>query len=199
MGLMCTNEVEIGESDGMDSDSERTHEHQIRGSHFEISKLADQAFRIEQELMQLEDKMSNLKTLLNLLVSQQLPEVMQRHSQNSAVTASGLSVELRRYLDASIASGRRVDALKWLRSNGYGSVIKATVSFTYRESDNYRIHETLERLEEEGCTLRYSEDISPMTLRAFLEEMIVQGNEFPKELFTANFVSKARVKPVSSV
>ena len=160
----------------------------------EIGELAKQALSIEREIADLEEGVKERKAVLTELTEHRIPEALREVNMTSFKMADGSSIEVKQFYNASIPADRKGEAYEWLRQHGYDDIIKNTVSVQFGRGEDDRAGEIIELMRKEGLIADQAEKIEPMTLKAFVREMVEQGTEFPSELFGAYVGWKAKIK-----
>ena len=159
-----------------------------------ISDLARQALVLEREIADLEEVVKERKATLNELTDFRIPEALREIGMSKFEMTDGSVIEVKQFYGASIPADRRGEAYEWLRQHGYDDIIKNTVSVQFGRGEDEQAGKLLDLVRNEGLIPDQSEKIEPMTLKAWVREMVEQGVEFPSELFGAHVGWKAKIK-----
>jgi hypothetical protein len=159
-----------------------------------ISALVQQARVAEQEMAEMEQALKDIKDNYRKLTEEVIPEAMSEIGMKSLKMDDGSSLEIKPFYSASISEARRAEAYQWLRDNGFDDIIKNTVSVRFGRGEDELCSQLLNLLGEKGFPADQAEKIEPMTLKAWVKEMVERGNEFPSELFGAYIGQKAIIK-----
>ena len=159
-----------------------------------VATLARQARISEQEIAEMEGHLKEMKENYRRLTEEIIPEAMAELGMKSLKMEDGSSLEIKPYYSASISEARRAEAYEWLRKNGFDDIIKNTVSVRFGRGEDTLCAQLLNLLGEKGVPADQAEKIEPMTLKAWVKEMVERGNEFPSELFGAYIGQKAVIK-----
>lgn len=93
-----------------------------------LGEVADIFIQIEEAAARLDDANKAFQSLLSFTREVSLPERMDEEMTKSFSSSSDDQVVRTSRTFASILSGKTDDAFKWLRDNGYASLIKETVN-----------------------------------------------------------------------
>jgi hypothetical protein len=159
-----------------------------------ISDLAREALRVEREIEDLEIVLKERKATLAEMLDFRLPEALREINMVKFEMTDGSLIEVKQFYSASIPADRRGEAYEWLRQHGYDDIIKNTVSVQFGRGEDQQAEKLLNLVREEGLIPDQAQKIEPMTLKAWVREMVEQGNEFPTELFGAYAGWKAKIK-----
>ena len=85
-------------------------------------------------------------------------------------------------------------AFEWLRSNGFGDLIKNTVTTTFNRGQDNQVAELVKVCENFGFKYLQKQKVEPMTLKAFAKEQVEKGKELPFDLFGIYIANKAKLK-----
>jgi len=92
----------------------------------ESNKLSDQVVKLtnlEDELVNKEKELKELKRKVELVSGEIIPTMMQEMNISTLKLADGSSVEVKPVYGASIPIAKKEEAFKWLRDNGLGDLI----------------------------------------------------------------------------
>jgi hypothetical protein len=97
-------------------------------------------------------------------------------------------------ISANISKDRSAGAHEWLRDNGFGDLIKNTVSVNFGKGEDDKAGELIKGLEDSGYNVDQKEAVHPSTLKAFCKEQIEKGSEIPTDLFGIFIGQKTTIK-----
>ena len=159
-----------------------------------VGELAKEALRLEREIEDLESVVKERKAALNEMLEFRIPEALREINMVKFEMADGSLIEVKQFYAASIPADRKGEAYEWLRQHGYDDIIKNTVSVQFGRGEDKQAEGLLDLVRKEGLIPDQAEKVEPMTLKAWVREMVEQGNEFPTELFGAHVGWKAKLK-----
>ena len=107
--------------------------------------------------------------------------------------ADGSSVEVKPFYAARIPSSKVEEAFSWLRSNGFGDLIKNNVTLTFGRSEDQDAKSLVDELKKKGHNVTQTEKVEPMTLKAFVKEQIQMGRNVPADIFGVYVANKTKI------
>ena len=148
--------------------------------------LSDQVTKLqslEDEIVEQEKKLKELKRNQELLSGEVIPTMMTEMNISTLKLADGSAVEVKPVYGASIPAAKKEDAFNWLRENGLGDLIKneITVAFGRNEDNKAMAYATL--AQGQGYEPIQKLKVEPMTLKALVRERLESGQEMPSDLF----------------
>jgi len=148
--------------------------------------LSDQVTKLqvlEDEIVEQEKKLKELKRNQELLSGEVIPTMMTEMNISTLKLADGSAVEVKPVYGASIPAAKKEDAFTWLRKNGLGDLIKneITVSFGRNEDNKALAYASL--AQGQGYEPVQKLKVEPMTLKALVRERLESGQEMPSDLF----------------
>ena len=148
--------------------------------------LSDQVTKLqvlEDEIVEQEKKLKELKRNQELLSGEVIPTMMTEMNISTLKLADGSAVEVKPVYGASIPVAKKEEAYTWLRENGLGYLIKneITVAFGRNEDNKAMAYATL--AQGQGYEPIQKLKVEPMTLKALVRERLESGQEMPSDLF----------------
>ena len=148
--------------------------------------LSDQVTKLqslEDEIVEQEKKLKELKRNQELLSGEVIPTMMTEMNISTLKLADGSAVEVKPVYGASIPVAKKEEAYTWLRENGLGDLIKneITVAFGRNEDNKAMAYATL--AQRQGYEPIQKLKVEPMTLKAMVRERLESGQEMPSDLF----------------
>ena len=149
--------------------------------------LSDQVTKLqvlEDEIVEQEKKLKELKRNQELLSGEVIPTMMTEMNISTLKLADGSAVEVKPVYGASIPVAKKEEAYTWLRENGLGDLIKneITVAFGRNEDNKAVAYATL--AQGQGYEPIQKLKVEPMTLKALVRERLESGQEMPSDLFS---------------
>ena len=149
--------------------------------------LSDQVTKLqvlEDEIVEQEKKLKELKRNQELLSGEVIPTMMTEMNISTLKLADGSAVEVKPVYGASIPVAKKEEAYTWLRENGLGDLIKneITVAFGRNEDNKAMAYATL--AQGQGYEPIQKLKVEPMTLKALVRERLESGQEMPSDLFS---------------
>ena len=167
----------------------------MKGELGEVESLHVALESAKDDLEQAETALKSAKERVRKLTEEDIPAAMQELGYKKVVLANGAEVTVKAEVYASIPVKHRRDAHEWLDANGFGSLIRATISAQFGRGEKDDADRLLDTLRSSGIDADKKEAVHPQTLKAFLREQLEKGNDVPLHLFGARPVDVAVIKP----
>ena len=129
-----------------------------------------------------------------MLSEQEIPNLMQEAGVSEFKLADGSSVSIKPFYAAKIPVSKTDEAFQWLTGNGYGDLIKNTVSLNFGKSEDNIANSLVEDLKSKGHNVSQKKKVEPQTLKAFVKEAIQNGQNVPMDLFGVYISNKTTIK-----
>jgi len=152
----------------------------------ESNKLSDQVVKLtnlEDELVNKEKELKELKRKVELVSGEIIPTMMQEMNISTLKLADGTSVEVKPVYGASILVAKREGAFKWLRDNGLGDLIKNEITVAFGRNEDNKASDYATVAKGQRCELAQKLKVEPMTLKALVRERLESENEMATEVF----------------
>ena len=159
-----------------------------------VSNCARQIRLQEQEIEATEQKLKDQKAELRRLTDEAMPSLFSELGLQSFKLDDGSEVSVKQTYSATPKKDDRPQLYQWLRKNGYGDIIKNTVSCTFGQNEDIQAQAFLNMAEEKGYVAEAKTEVHPSTLRAFVKERVENGDEFPTDLCGAWVGQRAVIK-----
>ena len=150
----------------------------------DVSAIAKKIIQKEAKVKQLDEELKETKKHLLELTDQDLPAAMEEINMESFTLSDGSEVKIIPTYGGTIRMDDRPQAHEWLRQNGYGDLVKNTISANFGMGES-----ALDR----GFQVDKKEAVHPMSLKSWVKEMTEKGSEFPSDLFGAFIGKKAKI------
>ena len=148
--------------------------------------LSDQVTKLqvlEDEIVEQEKKLKELKRNQELLSGEVIPTMMTEMNISTLKLADGSAVEVKPVYCASIPVAKKEEAFNWLRSNGLGDLIKNEVTVSFGRNEDNKAAEYAGLAQGQGYQPVQKLKVEPMTLKALVRERIEAGQDMPSDLF----------------
>jgi hypothetical protein len=159
----------------------------------DVSELASKIIQAENKVKFLEEELKDTKKQLLELTDQDLPAAMEEINLESFTLYDGSEVKITPTYGGTIKVSDRPQAHKWLRNNGYGDLVKNTVSASFGMGEDNVAADFYQSAIEKGLNVDKKEAVHPQTLKSWVKEMTENGSEFPSDLFGAFIGKKAKI------
>ena len=158
-----------------------------------VSALAQMALQAAANIADLELQLAKENEAYNKLVNEFIPEGMAEMGVSEFKLADGSKITVKNIVKGSISEERKSAAFEWLRSNGYGGLIKTKLESSFGRGEESAAQEAFEALLALGVTAEKKEGVHFMTLNAFLKEQLEAGNSLPMETFGVMQITQAKI------
>lgn len=159
-----------------------------------LAAMADELNEAQSTFDDLKRRSDELAQKIQELTERRIPELMDELEIASFKTSTGLKVEVATKINARKLTEAHEAALKWLRDNGQGALIKTAVSVPFSKANEQFADELYGKLEEMGYTATNTKEVHPQSLAAVVRGMMAEGREVPLELLGAYQRRVASVK-----
>ena len=159
-----------------------------------ISRLAQGAANLEQEIAKTEEDLKEKKSALYKITDEQLPEALEEMNLQKFTLKDGSEISVKPIYAASIPKDRRAEAFAWLRDHQFGDLVKNNVSVTFGRGEDEMAKDFVGLCSRQGFVPSQLEKVEPMTLKAWLREQVEAGHPIPLDLFGAFISQRATIK-----
>ena len=158
-----------------------------------VSTLASKIIQMEHKVKFLEEELKTSKKELLELTDQDLPAAMEEINMESFTLSDGSEVKVIPTYGGTIRADDRPQAHTWLRDNGYGDLVKNTISANFGMGEDNLAKDFYQSALDRGFQVDKKEAVHPMSLKSWVKEMTENGSEFPSDLFGAFIGKKAKI------
>ena len=158
-----------------------------------VSTLASKIIQMENKVKFLEEELKPSKKELLELTDQDLPAAMEEINMESFTLSDGSEVKVIPTYGGTIRADDRPQAHTWLRDNGYGDLVKNTISANFGMGEDNLAKDFYQSALDRGFQVDKKEAVHPMSLKSWVKEMTENGSEFPSDLFGAFIGKKAKI------
>ena len=148
--------------------------------------LSDQVTKLqvlEDEIVEQEKKLKELKRNQELLSGEVIPTMMTEMNISTLKLADGSAVEVKPVYGASIPVAKKEEAYTWLRENGLGDLIKNEIAVAFGRNEDNKAIAYANLAQGQGYQPVQKLKVEPMTLKALVRERLESGLEMPSDLF----------------
>ena len=159
-----------------------------------VASLAKKQKNQEQKVKDLEAELKEAKKELLRISDEEIPNLMSETGLSSLKLDDGSSLDIKNIYGASILVANREKAYDWLREHGHDDIIKNRVVATFGRGQEDDAKVFMRVAYDNGVATDQESKIEPQTLKAWVKERMVAGEEFPTELFGAFMGQRAIIK-----
>lgn len=158
----------------------------------EVSKLATQQIELQKVVINLESQIKQAKKELKVIQEDLLPAALSEHNVTS-INIEGNEIKVENFYSASIPKDKQEQAFSWLIDNGYGDLIKNVVSTNFVRGQEDKAQTFVEELASRGLSVSTRKWVEPMTLKAFVKDLVTKGQSIPMDDFGVFIGTKAKI------
>lgn len=148
----------------------------------QLQDLAEQQAAAEAKVAKIESDLAAAREELKDIAERQLPELMDQIGLETFKTRSGLVINVKETIRASIPKANAPRAFAWLKANGHEAMIKRVVAVQFGKGEDERAEALRAALAQE-YEVDDKASVHPSTLAAFVREKLENGDDIPLELF----------------
>lgn len=150
----------------------------------ELTRLAARMAQEASEVARCESELKTAQAALRITQEEELPDLMEQLGLRDFTTESGLVIRVKTNVFGSLPKDpeKRVEALGWLEAQGYERLIKDSFNLDFDKGDHERAEALRSLLETAGYRFSRKMDVHHSTLKAFVRELLRDGNEVPMDL-----------------
>jgi len=161
-----------------------------------LKALSDKSKILENlmdSISDVEENLGKLKAKYREISEVEIPSMLSELGLSEITLANGNKISTSTYYSARISEDKREEAFQWLGDNGFGDIIKNTVSVSFGREEDNSAKELAEELEGNGFSTAQKKWVEPMTLKAFIREQVEKGSDLPLETFNVYIGQKTRI------
>ena len=159
-----------------------------------LAALATKMWEQEQAVEKAELELKKAKEELSATQERDIPELMAKVGMKEFTTKTGLKLQVRDLIRASIPVANVASAVRWLDEHGHGGLVKRSIIIEFPREKEKAAKATADkhRVKFPDLTEKYS--VHPQTLQSFIRTELAEGREVPLPLFGASQFQSAVVK-----
>lgn len=159
-----------------------------------LLRLANEASALEKTAFDHETKMMEADEARLKIVRVAIPELLKELGMKEFMFEDGRKVDVGEKITASISDVNKREAHEWMEKNGFGGLIKTTVSASFGKGDIETARKAQCMLTEAGHFAELEQSVHYQTLQSFAKEQLGKGASLPPciNIFT---IEEATVKP----
>ncbi|ABL96815.1 hypothetical protein BcepF1.084 [Burkholderia phage BcepF1] len=159
-----------------------------------ITDLATLAGHLEVQIAEDKQHLGEKEERLNRILMVTIPGILEELQMADFSLTDGTKVEVKPDLKVSVTEANRPRVFAWMKSKGFGGLIKSKLSMDFGQGEGESLKEVMDGLKEMGYTPSVSEDVHHATMKAFVKEQLEKGNsELPTKEFGVFEFKKAKI------
>ena len=160
----------------------------------EIKKLVDRMLDVDAIVERLEEKLKRAKALSRSYREETIPCAMQEIGIYELKLDTGEIISIKTSVHVFLNDDNRTDVFSWLEQNKHHGLIKTEVTTSFGKNEWEEAEKLKKYLYDKSYDVSMKQNIHPMTLKAFANEQISSGENFPLDIFNAQIVFTTKIK-----
>lgn len=150
-----------------------------------LTKLANEQAAKELEVAELQQKLEQAQRELRDIAEVRMPELMDELGMSNFTTTGGYKISIEQQISASIPKAKADEAFDWLDKNEYGGMVKREFAVSFGRDQEAWARKFAADLKKRKQPLNVSvrKKVEPMTLKKFVTDQLMEGNDIPLDLF----------------
>ena len=128
------------------------------------------------------------------MTDEDLPSMLSEVGMLGFTMLDGSEVKIKQTYGGSILVKNRQKAFEWLRSNGHGDIVKNKITCKFGQGEDDKANHFKRMAQDQGYVTEQKEEVHPMTLRSWIQDLVEAGEDFPMDLFGAFIGQKAVIE-----
>jgi hypothetical protein len=158
-----------------------------------LSEKSNQLQKLDDAIKEAEQTLGQLKAEYRELSEVDIPSMLSELGLSEITLKDGNKISTSTYYSARISEDKRDEAFQWLNDNGFGDIVKNTVSVSFGREEDDSARKLVDSLEDSGYATAQKKWVEPMTLKAFVREQVEKGSDLPLETFNVYIGQKTRI------
>lgn len=153
----------------------------------DVAKLCEQLSQTENAIDQTDQLKKELTDMKEKLSYELIPQAMQELGLQTLQLKTGEKIQIKPLLRVTPKVEDRPVVYQWLRDNGFGDLVKNIISASFGRGEDAKAEDFKKEVEKLGLMPKQEEKVEPSTLRAFVNEQVVEKgrDDLPLDKFGA--------------
>jgi hypothetical protein len=153
----------------------------------DVAKLCEQYAQTEKAIDQADQLKKELTGMKEKLSYELIPQAMQELGLQTLELKTGEKIQIKPLLRVTPKVEDRPVVYQWLRDNGFGDLVKNIISASFGKGEDAKAENFKKEVEKLGLLPKQEEKVEPSTLRAFVNEQVVEKgrDDLPLDKFGA--------------
>ncbi len=160
----------------------------------ELSEQIEKLNSINAQISSTEASLKQLKEQEKQLNNFTIPELMEKMNLSTLKLKDGSELSVKKVYSATIKADKKAEAIKWLRDNGLGDIVKNEITVNFGQGEENKAAEYANLAKESGYEPSQKEAVHAMTLKVTMEDWKNKGNEVPEDLFWTFDGNQTKIK-----
>jgi hypothetical protein len=160
----------------------------------ELSEQIEKLNSINAQISSTEANLKELKEQEKQLNNFTIPELMEKMNLSTLKLKDGSELSVKKIYSATIKADKKAEAIRWLRDNGLGDIVKNEITVNFGQGEENKAAEYANLAKESGYEPSQKEAVHAMTLKVTMEDWKNKGNEVPEDLFWTFDGNQTKIK-----
>jgi len=160
----------------------------------ELSEEIEKLNSINAQISSTEASLKQLKEEEKQINNFTIPEIMEKMNLSTLKLRDGSELSVKKVYSATIKADKKAEAIKWLRDNGLGDIVKNEITVNFGQGEENKAAEYANLAKESGYEPSQKEAVHAMTLKVTMEDWKNKGNDVPEDLFWTFDGNQTKIK-----
>ena len=160
----------------------------------ELSDAIEKLNSVSAQIKNAEAGLKKLKEEEKQINNFTIPEIMNKMNLSTVKLRDGSELSVKKVYSATIKADKKAEAIKWLRDNGLGDIVKNEITVNFGQGEENKAAEYANLAKESGYEPSQKEAVHAMTLKVTMEDWKNKGNDVPENLFWTFDGNQTKVK-----
>jgi hypothetical protein len=160
----------------------------------ELSDAIEKLNSVSAQIKNAEAGLKKLKEEEKQINNFTIPEIMNKMNLSTVKLRDGSELSVKKVYSATIKADKKAEAIKWLRDNGLGDIVKNEITVNFGQGEENKAAEYANLAKESGYEPSQKEAVHAMTLKVTMEDWKNKGNDVPEDLFWTFDGNQTKIK-----
>jgi len=160
----------------------------------ELSDAIEKLNSVSAQIKNAEACLKKLKEEEKQINNFTIPEIMNKMNLSTVKLRDGSELSVKKVYSATIKADKKAEAIKWLRDNGLGDIVKNEITVNFGQGEENKAAEYANLAKESGYEPSQKEAVHAMTLKVTMEDWKNKGNDVPEDLFWTFDGNQTKIK-----
>ena len=160
----------------------------------ELSDAIEKLNSVSAQIKNAEAGLKKLKEEEKQINNFTIPEIMNKMNLSTVKLRDGSELSVKKVYSATIKADKKAEAIRWLRDNGLGDIVKNEITVNFGQGEENKAAEYATLAKGQGYEPSQKEAVHAMTLKVTMEDWKNKGNDVPEDLFWTFDGNQTKVK-----
>lgn len=164
-----------------------------------VRAMAEQVRQLEQTREELEERLSDIKNRLRILLERDLVKLMGECNMSSFVLDTDgnnppLQFDKMTFYSAKIPEDKEMEAFQWFHDNGHGDLVKTEIKLSFGMNERDQAEKLERALADKHYDYNSKLSVHAATLKSFVKSEVEAGRAIPLDLLGAYVGETVKLK-----